>query len=41
VLADSRYMIQIAALLGAAFLAWRTYRGRRYPVPPWRRPKGT
>jgi len=41
VLADSRYMIQIAALLGAAFLAWRAYRGRRYPVPPWRRPKGT
>jgi hypothetical protein len=41
VLADSRYMIQIAALLGAAFLAWRTYRGRRYPAPPWRRPKGT
>jgi hypothetical protein len=41
VLADSRYMIQIAALLGAAFLAWRVYRGRRYPVPPWRRPKRT
>jgi hypothetical protein len=37
VLADSRYMIQIAALLGAAYLAWRAYRGRRYPVPPWRR----
>lgn len=41
VLADSRYMIQIAALLGAAYLAWRAYRGRRYPVPPWRRPKRT
>lgn len=38
VLADSRYMIQIAALLGAAYLAWRAYRGRRYPVPPWNRP---
>jgi hypothetical protein len=37
VLADSRYMIQIAALLGAAYLAWRAYRGRRNPVPPWRR----
>ena len=41
VLADSRYMMQIAALLGAAYLAWRAYRGRRYPVPPWRRPKRT
>jgi len=37
VLADSRYMIQIAALLGAAYLAWRAYRGRRDPVPPWNR----
>ncbi|HEV2242480.1 MAG TPA: hypothetical protein VGR98_15665 [Streptosporangiaceae bacterium] len=41
VLADSRYMMQIAALLGAAYLAWRAYRGRRYPLPPWRRPKRT
>jgi hypothetical protein len=38
VLADSRYMIQIAAPLGAAYLAWRAYRGRRDPVPPWNRP---
>jgi hypothetical protein len=41
VLADSRYMMQISALLGASYLAWRTYRGRRHPVPPWRRPKRT
>ncbi len=39
VLADSRYMIQIAALLGAAYLAWRLRRGHRAPtVPPWNRP---
>jgi len=38
VLAVSRYMIQIAAVLGAAYLAWRAYRGRQDPVLPWNRP---
>jgi len=39
VLADSRFMIHIAALLGAGYLAWRIYRGQRAPtVPPWNRP---
>jgi len=37
VLADSRYMIQVAAVLGAVYLAWRAYRGRRLDVPPWNR----
>ena len=38
VLAISRYMIQIAALVGAAYLAWRAYRSRQDPVLPWNRP---
>jgi hypothetical protein len=38
VLADSRYMIQIAALVGAGYLAWRAHRGRRFRMPPWNRP---
>jgi hypothetical protein len=38
VLAVSRYMITIATLLGAGYLAWRAQRGRRYRVPPWNRP---
>jgi hypothetical protein len=40
VLADSRYMIQIACVLGAVYLAWRAhraYRGGRLDVPPWNR----
>jgi hypothetical protein len=37
-LAYSRYLIQIGALLGGGFLAWRLQRGRRAPaVPPWLR----
>jgi hypothetical protein len=37
VLADSRYMIKLAAVLGAAYLAWRAHRGGSFPVPPWKR----
>jgi hypothetical protein len=38
VLTDSRYLIQVGALLGAGYLAWRLQRGRRSPmVPPWLR----
>lgn len=34
----SLFLIKIASLLGAAYLAWRVRRGRRSPaVPPWRR----
>jgi hypothetical protein len=37
-LANARYLIQIGALLGGGFLAWRLQRGRRPPaVPPWLR----
>jgi hypothetical protein len=38
VLADSRTMIKIAAVLGAVYLAWRAHRGRSHRVPPWNRP---
>jgi hypothetical protein len=37
-LADSVWLIKIAALLGGAFLGWRLQRGRRSPAaPPWLR----
>jgi hypothetical protein len=37
-LADSRFLIQIGALLGGGYLLWRLQRGRRAPsVPPWLR----
>ena len=35
-LGDSVWLIKLGALLGAGYLAWRIYRGRRAPsVPPW------
>jgi hypothetical protein len=38
VMTDSRYMIPVAALLGAGYLAWRAHRGQRFRMPPWNRP---
>ena len=38
-LATSHLLIKVGALLGAAYLAWRVYRGPRDPaLPPWNRP---
>jgi hypothetical protein len=38
-LATSNLLIKAGALLGAAYLAWRVYRGPRdRAVPPWNRP---
>jgi hypothetical protein len=37
VLADSRVMIKISAVLGAVYLAWRAHRGPTFAVPPWNR----
>jgi hypothetical protein len=37
-LADSRVLIKIGSLIGAAYLAWRIVQGHRAPaVPSWRR----
>jgi uncharacterized small protein (DUF1192 family) len=37
VLADSRIMIKISAVLGGVYLAWRAHRGPSYSAPPWHR----